>query len=197
MKLLSQMKNSKNAYSLMVSGSFAILLVSVCVSLGTIELMEMHRFMVSHLGYFGYVLLVPISVFVLAVFFFALIEELPKDSALVRASVRLETILPLIGLLSTFLAIGSGISRLGLAEINNQTIFNLAREIGTAVWSTIVAFSLSIIAGIIHKDLAVRVPKKQEKVKHVPNVKNSAVTHSASSHKVHSVIPKAGATSIK
>jgi hypothetical protein len=163
MKTSQILKISFEKMSLVIIGAFSIMLCIICYAFFPQNYHDIWGFTLTHLGYMAY-LLVPMTLLLLSILLHAIFEPLQEGTVWAKVVQRLEVFFPLVGLLSTFLAISLGLAELNGEEMSTQSILAIAGEICRATWGSILGVSMGMVAYVVHHDLTV---KKQDSTENV------------------------------
>lgn len=138
--------------STMILGGCAVFLASASYFVAGDSMTTIGNLLIGYLGYSAYIL-VPMTVVLLAIVIqILLLGRLEAKSPWSKVAIRIETLAPVIGILGTFVGIGIGLSDLPVDQLNSMGIFELARQIGAAVWNSVVGLVLGMVAYLVVRD---------------------------------------------
>jgi len=144
-----------------IFGAMAISLCAICYSFAPQNIEATWTYVIRYLGYMAYVL-IPMTILLFSILIHAIFEPLEEKSCWATMIRRLEVFFPLVGLLSTFLAIGMGLANLNTDQMSTQSILSIAGEICKATWGSILGVSMGMVAYVVHHDLTVESEEIEE-----------------------------------
>jgi len=165
-------KFTDETVTLIIFGAISVSLCILCYSFAPQSIQTTWSYVIKYLGYMAY-LLVPMTIMLFSILIHAMFEPLEEDSLWATIVKRLEVFFPLVGLLSTFLAIGLGLADLKPDQMGAHSILSIAGEICRATWGSILGVSMGMLAYVVHHDLTVK--KEEEDAYDSPSTQRAAL----------------------
>jgi hypothetical protein len=138
----------------------AVAICVLCYFSVPLDTLAILKFLITYLGYASFAL-VPMTILIFSIFIHALIIPLPEDCIWAKIANRFQKDFQYVGLLGTFLAIGLSLNSLDATHMTTDSIFQIAKEIGSAIWSSIVGVGGSMIANFIVEELTIATPEEE------------------------------------